>query len=293
MKQRFRQLQALPDMSQKWIGWHQTLVSAHILPNFTEFGWGLTQAPQALTDELRTEIYAELPYSQVEQYVKVVNSSLPSMFIERNDLATKASRELQPILEAWAGMELVPSIAYGFRIYRHGARLWMHLDQLKTHVISCIYHIASANDAKPWPLLIEDYDGNTMAVVLKPGDMLLYESAKNFHGRPIALDGNWYSSLFLHYYPKMDGWVDQDHKQEVVNSFPPDWREVLDTPSPYPPLEMIGGSMYEPDCPDYWCHVRDAIYLEGPGEYGKVLTSRGKRYSLFEDSLDANAKEEL
>jgi hypothetical protein len=38
--------------------------------------------------------------------------------------------------------------------------------------------------------------------------------------------------------------------------------------------------VFEPDCPDAWCNLLNAIELEGPGEYGKVLTADGKKYSL-------------
>jgi hypothetical protein len=34
-------------------------------------------------------------------------------------MSSQALDELQPILEAWAGMELIPAIAYGFRLYRY------------------------------------------------------------------------------------------------------------------------------------------------------------------------------
>jgi hypothetical protein len=57
----------------------------------------------------------------------------------------------------------------------------MHVDRTQTHVISCIYHIASSDDAEPWPIVIEGYDGTTNSVVLKPGDIMLYESAKVRH----------------------------------------------------------------------------------------------------------------
>jgi hypothetical protein len=44
------------------------------------------------------------------------------------------------------------------------------VDRTQTHVISCIYHIASSMDADPWPIVIEDYDGNTNSVILKVRD---------------------------------------------------------------------------------------------------------------------------
>ena len=34
-----------------------------------------------------------------------------------------------------------------------------------------------------WPIVILDHDYNEHSVIMKPGDMLLYESAKALHGR--------------------------------------------------------------------------------------------------------------
>jgi predicted 2-oxoglutarate/Fe(II)-dependent dioxygenase YbiX len=112
---------------------------------------------------------------------------------------------MQPFVEAWSGMELVAHQAYGFRLYREGNQLMMHTDKSQTHVISFILHIDSSEDAEPWPLLIEDFYGNTHEVVLTPGDLLLYQSSKCNHGRPYRFRGgpdSWYTSVFVHYYPR-------------------------------------------------------------------------------------------
>ena len=53
MDQRFEQVQAISDMQQKWDGWIETLNSALTMPNHTEFGWGLTRAPEKLKADLR------------------------------------------------------------------------------------------------------------------------------------------------------------------------------------------------------------------------------------------------
>jgi hypothetical protein len=153
----------------------------------------------------------------------------------------------------------------------------MHVDRTRTHVISCIYHIASSEDSKPWPVVIEDYDGNTNSVVLKPGDILLYESAKNFHGRPSYFQGEWYTSVFVHFYPK-EGWLAKDRDIESHYAVPPNWQDMKE--SIFPKLKWIGTSSLEPDCPESWCHLINAKEWEGPGEYGKVLTAQGKKYSL-------------
>jgi hypothetical protein len=42
MEQRLTQVRALTDPQMKWDGWTQLLSSALTVPNFTEYGWGLT-----------------------------------------------------------------------------------------------------------------------------------------------------------------------------------------------------------------------------------------------------------
>jgi prolyl 4-hydroxylase len=59
----------------------------------------------------------------------------------------------------------------------------MHVDTAATHVVSAIVNVDQKVD-KDWPVLILDHNYNEHRVVMKPGDMLLYESAKLLHGRP-------------------------------------------------------------------------------------------------------------
>jgi hypothetical protein len=175
--------------------------------------------------------------------------------------------------------------------YRNESRLWMHVDRTQTHVISCIYHIASSANAEPWPIVIEDYAGNTNSVVLKPGDILLYESAKNFHGRPNLFIGDWYTSVFVHFFPKDPAWQRSNHDLDSHYAIPERWR-VVKPNLLYPKIIVRGTSMMEPDCPDYWCNLQDAIHLEGPGVYGEVLTGDNKRHSLnLVDGVDTEAEE--
>ena len=52
--------------------------------------------------------------------------------------------ELQGVHEEWAGLakgDLMPSNAYGLRLYRPGNTLTMHTDHTETHVISSILHV--------------------------------------------------------------------------------------------------------------------------------------------------------
>ena len=70
--------------------------------------------------------------------------------------------ELQHYSETWAGLELTPYAAYGFRLYRNDSQLYMHVDRTQTHVISFILHIDSSEDAEPWPIVIEDFQGSEL-----------------------------------------------------------------------------------------------------------------------------------
>jgi len=87
----------------------------------------------------------------------------------------------------------------------------MHIDKAATHVISSILHVDHSEDSDPWPLVIEDFQGNTVEVVLEAGDMLFYESSKCFHGRPTKFNGSWYTSLFTHYKPADPEWNVSEH----------------------------------------------------------------------------------
>ena len=106
-------------------------------------------------------------------------------------------REMKPMFEWWSGVELQPSTAYGIRAYRNDSNLLMHTDKSTTHVISGIFHVDRSDDAEPWPIVIEDFRGNTNQVYLAPGDVLFYESSKCFHGRPQKFIGGYYASLFM------------------------------------------------------------------------------------------------
>lgn len=144
-----------------------------------------------------------------------------------------------------------------------------HLYQAQTHVISFILHIDSSEDSEPWPIFIEDFKGRTHEVILKRGDILFYESSKCFHGRSRKFVGSWYSSIFVHFYPKY-GWKQIDHKLEANYAVPPAWKEPPKSHE-HNKLVMAGTSMKHPDCADEWCLTKDSIKWSGPGKHGKYI----------------------
>jgi hypothetical protein len=147
----------------------------------------------------------------------------------------------------------------------------MHVDRLLTHVISFILHIDSSDDAEPWPIFIEDFHGRTHEVILTPGDILFYESSKCFHGRPRPFNGSWYTSVFVHYYPKND-WIEHPHELEAHYAVPPHWADDPVGERRQRKLVMVETSMKEPDCPDEWCRTQNTVKWGGPAEEGVLIT---------------------
>jgi hypothetical protein len=275
---RFKQLQRIKDSNKKYNGWVQTMSAAIVAKNFTENGWGLTRAPEALVEELKKKLHDNIATAPHEKDVEVIENEIhaPPLFIENEELNKKVLDTLKPMHEEWAGIELTGSIAYGLRAYQNNTRLLMHVDKSSTHVISCILHIDHSEDSEPWPIVIEDFQGNTNEVILEAGDMLFYESSKCFHGRPHTFKGSWYSSIFVHYYPSHD-W-DGDKNLESHYAVPGNWNEIPeDDPNDgLEELEVVGTSLKEPSCENVWCGLQNSVKWQGPAEEGEVITTGWK-----------------
>lgn len=123
------------------------------------------------------------------------------------------------------------------------------------------------------------------SVYLESGDMLFYESSKCIHGRPRPFHGSWYSSIFVHYYPK-HGWR-KDQELEIHYAVPPHWGEVKPATPGLEKLVMSGTSMYEPECPDRWCGTKNTVKWYGPAKEGVVITT-----GYVEEEGEGNDKEE-
>jgi hypothetical protein len=169
----------------------------------------------------------KLPYEHgVEE--SIYGNASPK-FVHMMDLNAKIIRELVPLHEEWAGgIKLRPTSAYGVRFYQNGSTMVMHNDKPQTHVISSIIHIAHHydNDNEPWPIHIEDHDGNLHAVVLEEGQMLFYESARCLHGRMKPLKGKYYGSLFVHYQP-VNKQLWNYTVEDIIAAVPPHWNEGI------------------------------------------------------------------
>lgn len=140
---------------------------------------------------------------------------------------------------------------------------------------SCLYF-----SSNPVFLLIDTHE-----IVLTSGDIIFYESSKVFHGRPQRFKGSWYSSVFVHYYPKF-GWKDRDHLLDRHYAVPPTWAKKLKHNFEIP-LQMVGTGLTEPKCPNNWCQSEYSIKREGhPVEHGKLITPMGEEFDFLPKRIE-------
>mmetsp|Transcript_27593 Transcript_27593/g.55539 ORF Transcript_27593/g.55539 Transcript_27593/m.55539 type:complete len:589 (+) Transcript_27593:71-1837(+) len=194
--------------------------------NFTRLGFGVVDAPPELHERLKERLHASLKQGLRKEMggkpQGIFGDEWPE-FVNHGE--PKLLQQLQGLHEEWAPSAgpLTPVTAYGMRVYRRGASLGWHADRVDTHIISSILHVDRLYDdeSKPWAIEIEGHDGERHQVALKPGQMLLYESAKCPHGRSTALEGDWYAALFSHFQPAPDKWPYS--QQDIWLAVPPNW----------------------------------------------------------------------
>jgi prolyl 4-hydroxylase len=179
------------------------------LPRLTELGFKVVKVPEK-TFQLITEAYTLLKHT-----VKDENWSGITDFIHDNqgnapveifsmDAFTRIreiiAEELQPLHEEFIGHKekLIPKWIYGIRSYKRGAVLVPHTDTLTTHHISSIVIVDKKVD-RDWPIDIQDHLGRWHKVYAEVGEMILYESATNKHGRIEPFEGEYFRNFFLHY----------------------------------------------------------------------------------------------
>ena len=301
MRRRLSQIEQLEDVSARYNGFMSVMSQSLVAPNFTENGWGLTRAPTELVDLLKQNLHEGLDKATEEYAIEVIRGASEDwqrpLFIKQRTLNKVILEELQPMHEDWAGIPLEGFQAYGLRIYRNESILHMHgkfflasisvvlrlyksssvlplgaADRISTHIISCILHVDHDAESDPWPIFIEDFQGNTNEVVLESGDMLFYESSKVVHGRPRPFNGKWYSSIFVHYYPAED-WDPSEQEWEAHYAVPAHFQERKPVDPSLDRLVMKGTSFIEPDCPIEWCNSVNTIKWYGPAKEGVIMST--------------------
>jgi len=179
------------------------------LPRLTELGFKVVKVPEK-TFQLINEAYSLLKHT-----VKDENWDGITNFIHDNqgnapveifsmDAFTRIreiiSQELQPLHEEFIGHKekLIPKWIYGIRSYKRGSILVPHTDTFTTHHISSIVIVDKKVD-RDWPIDIQDHLGRWHKVYADVGEMILYESATNKHGRIEPFEGEYFRNFFLHY----------------------------------------------------------------------------------------------
>merc|ERR1712142_252895 len=186
------------------------------LPKFTEVGFQKISIPPDVYSMLLKEYQRNMPFMYEEYCVNALmnckqiidnkeraRSSLRSrdtfMIDLSQDVINKVQEKLLPLAEEFANTELKYEHTYGIRRYKNGTWMASHVDVFK-YVISAILNIGQRVE-EDWPLYILDNDGRQHQVILKPGELFWYESARLIHGRPQPFIGEFFDNLFIHYSP--------------------------------------------------------------------------------------------
>lgn len=181
------------------------------LPKFSEKGFKIIDLPQDIWGYIQ-DIYklvknTETSEADIGDFIKsdIHKESTSIMNMDQVPYLKKYLHELiKPIMEEWCNCELEPSTCYGIRNYKEGSILQQHYDRLSELHISGIILVDEKSNT-PWALEIQDHFGNWESIVIKPGQMILYESAICSHGRNIPFNGEYFRNFFIHY--KLTDWT--------------------------------------------------------------------------------------
>ena len=177
------------------------------IKSYTKKGFKKTKLDNALFKEV-LEFYFKNRSKEKNEHIEGDFVYIPesrkeaSKIIELSkELKEKIHLSLQKPLEDWTNLVLEPTFVYGIRVYQEGSLLVPHRDRENTHIVSAIINVDQEVEEE-WPLIIEDHFYRKHEVVLKPGEVIYYESATLLHGRPVPLNGKSFANIFCHFMPK-------------------------------------------------------------------------------------------
>ncbi len=106
---------------------------------------------------------------------------------------------LLPLIEAQVGKKLWPTLSF-YYTYRHQHELPKHTDRSSCEYVASICLGADANFLEQhgtWPLMLE-LDGQSSAVSLERGDVLIFKGYETVHWRQ-PYEGQWFVSAIFAY----------------------------------------------------------------------------------------------
>lgn len=185
---------------------HEWVRSRRVTRTFTELGFTKGRLPDDLWGSISAYYYNNrnnMVREEWESKGPFVNWWEVDAFMIQMPWKLKRTWQtrLKLLVEDWSGEELENTDIYGMRRYERGARLLHHTDREATHAASLIINVAQGIMNRPWTVEIYDFADRLHEVVMEPGDIVYYESAKCLHGRNTPLDGEYYVNLFSHYRP--------------------------------------------------------------------------------------------
>jgi len=197
----------------KWFRTQGSLINPFIpylhnkIPALTNTGFKKIKLPDRLYAKIHQFYENNRVYAVTESdaaigtFIHTKEKHAPSKMVELSDtLRRDIFGTVNPMLEDWCGHKLKNTAVYGIREYQEGATLDMHVDRYETHVLSMIINVEQEVNEE-WPLYVYDHFYRLHKIILAPGEVVFYESAKIAHGRPEALKGKRYANIFAHTMP--------------------------------------------------------------------------------------------
>lgn len=175
----------------KWFRTHGHLKNTFVpflhkrIPTFTPIGFKKTTLPKFLLQKIK------LFYRKNKTNHAFRVDSL---------LQNEVLQTLNPMLEEWSGESLENLVDCHIDSYQESASTDIQLNSHQNQVISAIINI-DQDESCYWPLHIYDHYSRLHKILLKPGDVIFYESARVAHGYPEALSGKYYVSFVVHTVP--------------------------------------------------------------------------------------------
>jgi prolyl 4-hydroxylase len=174
------------------------------LPAFSPTGFQKELVPPRLFRKLsawfRVHSTAQRQEKNVWNFVRSGRAKRkPTSIVELpDDLKREIKETLAPIVRRWVGRPVRPTYVYGVRVYHRFATVRPHRDRLRTHILGTIINLDQKARRK-WPLRIHDHYYRDHQVFLRPGEMLLYESARLLHSRLTPFQGQHFANIFCHF----------------------------------------------------------------------------------------------
>ncbi len=173
------------------------------LPCYTDEGFFKTTLPEQLFKKI-TDFYHEFATKTLNQENTIsirqenkplLNTSMPLT----ENLTQEIQQTVQPLVEAWFGHYLKLTQLSGIKSYFNGTVIAPRRQKSHKSVVCVVINVLQV-ESQPWPLIIDDHNYRSHQLLLKPGDMVFYESAKLKHGRPDAFNGAQYANIYLDYH---------------------------------------------------------------------------------------------